>query len=329
MNKTDQPRPPPTITGAFFTLFEAILVLLTDLCTVVLGLVTPWNLFVACVIAVCLYLIKLFWDFLCDERNVRITKAYVNAVRTCREMCRLSWEMEWVTICGKIVLSAIMLVITLGYAFMFIFWAGYCFFGSLVCQLDTYTQERADELLAVPVKPAVAEPVPAVSGIQGAMGRIRGTPPVASADTAGVVPRMRGVASSGVMGWLKRVPVDAEANDGSDDKIDLEVVEKKAVDALVRKVAQAVKEQSGRGWRRVPRSTTEKPAGGRVEEEAVGKTTGKRANLDIGSDGKKAKTGAGKGEDVEMEADSESSSGSNGAEMDADGESSTSDAMAA
>jgi hypothetical protein len=225
--------------------------------------------------------------------------------------------MEWVTVCGKFILSMILLVITLVHALVFIFWAGYCFFGSLVCQLDTYTQEQADELLAAPVKPAVAAPVPAVSGFQGAMGRIRGTPPVAS---------------SGVMGLLRRVPVDAEANDGSDDKIDLKVVEKKAVNALVSKVVQAVKEQSGRGWRRVPRSTTEKPAGS-VEEEA-GKITGKRGYLDNGLDGKKARTGAGKerveeGEEVEMEADGESS-GSDGvdSEMVADGESSTSDAMA-
>lgn len=218
MNTADQSHPPPTITGAFFTLFQAIYFLFTDLLGAVFQLVTPWNGFILVIIAFCMYLIKLFWDFLCNERNVRLTKSYVSAVCAGREMCRACREMRWLSICGNTLFSMVMLLIFLINGLMCICWIAYCFFGSLVCPLETYTEEQVAVLLPTLSPPTVSAPVSVVTGFKDAMARIRGTPS-ASVNGARVQRRMRGAASSGnVMHMLRRPPSEiVEEEEHGDD----------------------------------------------------------------------------------------------------------------
>lgn len=216
MNAAVQPGPRPTITGAFFALFQAIYVLFTDLLGAVFQLVTPWNAFILVVLAFCLYLVKLFWDFLCNQRNVRLTKSYVRAACAAREMWRACGEMHWWSVFCNTVFSVVMLLIFLTNALFFIFWISYCFIGSLVCPLETYTEEQVAVQLPALSPPTVTAPVSFVSSFQDAMGRIRGIPP-ATAEGARVQRRTRGAASSGtsfgggagnVMRMIRRRPTE-------------------------------------------------------------------------------------------------------------------------
>jgi hypothetical protein len=102
----DDGRVGPIITGACFELVLAVLGYLQAGLSWVLSLITVWNMLILVVALFCSFLGWQFWIWLCDDRKLTRTTAYVNSVLAWRAVKRAFNDLWFVESVGNCISSS-------------------------------------------------------------------------------------------------------------------------------------------------------------------------------------------------------------------------------
>jgi len=130
-------------------------------------LATLRNLFFLFLVAVCGFIVYLFLKYLCEERKVCRTIAYVRCVRAWREVCECIRDMYWFSGVCRIVYSFFQVLMLCIHLFLFLVWGLFAFGGSMVIQLSYLSAEDAAAELAVrKAKKPFFNDAPAESNVQ-------------------------------------------------------------------------------------------------------------------------------------------------------------------
>jgi len=149
MNANDHVRDPPTLIGVFADVGEIVFGMLFGFLSGLVELVTVKNLFFLFLVAVCGFIVYLFLKYLCEERKVCRTIAYVRCARAWWEVCECIRDMWWFSGAIRILYSFLQLLMLCIHLFLFLVWGLFAFGGSMVIQLSHLSKEDAAVELAV------------------------------------------------------------------------------------------------------------------------------------------------------------------------------------